>query len=143
MAKYEIQGVTLESIANAIREKTGSTEKIVPEAMANEIENIMTGVDTSDATAAAINIESGYSAYVNGEKVEGSLTLADMVPDMEKPASATEILEGYQAVGADGSVVTGTLTTSSVAGTLCHSKTFEGLMGLSSVHGIFYALNNS
>lgn len=44
-------------------------------------------VDTDDATAAAAQILSGYSAYVNGQKIPGSLTAASVSQD-----STTKVL---------------------------------------------------
>ena len=46
-----------------------------------------TVVDTADATAAASQILSGYSAYVNGSKVNGSMTAAVVSQD-----SGTKVL---------------------------------------------------
>lgn len=40
------------------------------------------GVDTSDATAIADNIEQGKTAYVNGQKIEGSLPVFGVPTDM-------------------------------------------------------------
>ena len=45
----------------------------------------------------------------NGIKNIGTLTLADMVPEVTNPATADEILEGYQGIGIDGNIIEGIL----------------------------------
>ena len=58
------------SIADAIREKTGDTQEIAATDFAADISAIESGLDTSDATAKAEDIDLGKTAHVNGELIK-------------------------------------------------------------------------
>lgn len=84
---------------------TASADKIVSgyTAYVNGQKLTGTGVDTSDATATADKIVAGYTAYVNGKKITGT-----GVDTSDATASASDILTGKTAY-VNGSKLTGTL----------------------------------
>lgn len=78
MANRIIDDVNLTNIANAIRNKKGTTNQMLPSQMANEIASIKTatssgGTNTSDATVNASDVLENKIAYGASGRIVGSM----------------------------------------------------------------------
>lgn len=71
----------LTDVANAIKDKKGTTDKIPAADFDTEIKAIETGVDTSDATATINDLIAPKTAYVNGKKITGHILPEYREPD--------------------------------------------------------------
>lgn len=88
----------LKEIADAIREKEGSSGFIPASEFANRIRALQTGMDTYDADATAADILQGKTAYVRGKLITGTIPRTDPNTDpVITPSTSTKVVvnKGY------------------------------------------------
>ena len=96
------------ALANAIREKTSGTDALTLDEMTMAVQSIEAGTDTSDATATANDILSSKTAYVDGEKITGTIATKTS-SDLTVNKDTITVPAGYYATQTTKTVASGSV----------------------------------
>lgn len=117
MAKNNNLTDFLTDVADAIREKDGTTGTINPQDFSDKIKAIPTGVDTSDGNIEPTTVLKGYKGYAKGVAVNGAIeTYNGEVEDVVK-------ISGFTGLTNSSGVLT---LTDDIAGALPYNTTSSG-----------------
>lgn len=109
MAKNNNLTDFLTDVANAIREKDGSTGTINPQDFSDKIKAISTGVDTSDGNIEPTTVLKGYKGYAKGVAVNGAIETYDgsyeTIIDVVKGDLITIENKQYRVLKVSGTIV--------------------------------------
>ena len=110
--KYLIQQEKLSSLANAIRGKTGENNQLSFDEMVGEISDLSV-LNTEDATATASDLLENKTAYVNGEKITGTIPIRTS-SNVQPIGGSVSVTPGYYQSQVTCAVNTSTLPTPSI-----------------------------
>ena len=111
--KYLIQQEKLSSLANAIRGKTGENNQLSFDEMVEEISDLSV-LNTEDATATASDLLENKTAYVNGEKITGTIPIRTS-SNVQPIGGSVSVTPGYYQSQVTCAVNTSTLPTPFIA----------------------------